>query len=410
MPRAGRSSTKRKLPSESDLLHRIVRLAGEARLANVLEEVLVLVDEIASADATLVYLAEREGGAIRSIVLEASHPPHPDIEIRLAPGEGITGWVAANRAPVAIAERAYDDPRFKVFRALPEDRYEAFLSVPILRGAEGQEDLVGVLNVQHRKPFRHPPALVRLMASLARQVAGVIERERLLEEAQRRANALEALAGVSVEVASGREPDAVLDAVVRATAAGLGFKICSIMLLDPERDELRIVATQSLSPAYRSKPAFPVRGSLSGRTVLERRPLMYRDVRRETSYRFPEVARAEGLVSLLSVPMTFGEECVGVINAYTAEEHEFDAEEVAALRTVANQCAAAISHARALRRAIEAREALETRKIVDRAKAVLIKKRGMTEEEAHREIQKRSMDHRRTLREVAEAILLVEGE
>ncbi len=52
------------------------------------------------------------------------------------------------------------------------------------------------------------------------------------------------------------------------------------------------------------------------------------------------------------------------------------------------------------------KETLETRKLVDRAKGVLMNQ-GMKEPEAHRKIQKLAMDKRKSLREVAEAILLM---
>lgn len=54
------------------------------------------------------------------------------------------------------------------------------------------------------------------------------------------------------------------------------------------------------------------------------------------------------------------------------------------------------------------KETLETRKLVDKAKASLIK-RGMSEPEAHRRMQKLAMDKRKSLKEVAEAILIMEG-
>ena len=53
-------------------------------------------------------------------------------------------------------------------------------------------------------------------------------------------------------------------------------------------------------------------------------------------------------------------------------------------------------------------EELETRKTVDRAKEILIKRRGMEVDEAYRWIQKRSMDSRKSIRNIAEAILLSE--
>lgn len=54
----------------------------------------------------------------------------------------------------------------------------------------------------------------------------------------------------------------------------------------------------------------------------------------------------------------------------------------------------------------DTRSALETRRIVDRAKGVLMDRHGLKEDEAFRRIQKLSMDTRKSMREVAEAILL----
>ena len=63
-----------------------------------------------------------------------------------ARGLGADRVVAEHRQPVAGCH-AFEDPRFQVFNELPEDRYEAFLSVPVLcRGR-----LVAVINLQYRQ-------------------------------------------------------------------------------------------------------------------------------------------------------------------------------------------------------------------------------------------------------------------
>ena len=58
----------------------------------------------------------------------------------------------------------------------------------------------------------------------------------------------------------------------------------------------------------------------------------------------------------------------------------------------------------------DARTALENRKIVDRAKGVLMQTHRMTEDEAYKHIQRLSMNNRRTMREIAEAILLTSSD
>jgi len=192
------------------------------------------------------------------------------------------------------------------------------------------------------------------------------------------------------------------------TAKLLGSSICSVMLLRDDGKELRIVATQSLSDTYRNKPPIPVHQSLSGQAVLQKKPVTILDVRKDERFSFPDIAVSEGLVSLLSVPMLNKDKVLGVINSYTSREYMFSKEDISVLQSVANQCATAITQTRLLQEKLTAQEALETRKLVERAKASLMKTRGLAEAEAFREIQKQSMDRRKTMKEIAEAILLAD--
>ncbi len=404
MPRAKTTANSLTASEEIDLLHKITQVIGSTlELETMLREIVSMVSGMTKADGCFLYLHEPED---KSLVLSASKTPHPgEIGVlRLQIGEGITGWVAEHRKPLAISEKAHEDPRFKFFQTLPEDRYEAFLSVPIL----GREGLVGVINVQHRKPREYGDRTLQLLTTLARQVGGAIENARLYEETRRRAQAIQTLSAVSHAVTSDRLPDEALQMVVGMTAQLLGSKICSIMLLDEKGEELKIAATQSLSDAYRNKPSLKVAQSLSGQAVVTKKPVVVADVRKDKRFAFPDIAASEGLVSMLAVPMISKADVVGVINTYTAEEHVFSKEDVSVLQSVANQCASAIVQMRLLAEKLAAQEALETRKTVERAKGVLQKKRGLSEPDAFREIQKQSMDRRKSMKEIAEAILLAE--
>ena len=141
---------------------------------------------------------------------------------------------------------------------------------------------------------------------------------------------------------------------------------------------------------------------------MQKRPLSVRDVRKDKQFSFPDIAVSEGLVSLLSVPMLSKDKVIGVINTYTSEEHEFAKDDISLLQAVANQCASAIIQTRLLTEKLSAQEALETRKLVERAKSVLMRKRSLSEPEAFRELQKQSMDRRKSMKEIAEAVLLAD--
>jgi signal transduction protein with GAF and PtsI domain len=387
---------------EAEILHEICEtVSAKLDLDAVLRDIVDIAVKVTKADSCLIYLLTPGRD---ELVLRASKNPHPNLigRIRLGLGEGITGWVAQQGRPVAIAGNASDDPRFKFFHNLPEDRHQAFLSVPII----AQHEVIGVINVQHKQPHRHRPHEVALMATMGRQVGGVIETARLHAEITTKVRQVETLSQVSATITSERLLDEILHLVVTMTAEMMGSAICSIVLLDQERGELRIAATQSLSELYRNKPPLKVGQSISGRALKERRPIAVLDVTKDPGYMYPDLARKEGLCSLLSVPMLVKDKPIGVINSYTAHEHRFTAEEIKVLQAVANQAAITIENTSLMERSFEMQEALEVRKIVERAKGLLMRTKQISEEAAFRLMQRQSMDTRRSMREIAEAILL----
>lgn len=198
----------------------------------------------------------------------------------------------------------------------------------------------------------------------------------------------------------------VLQLIVTTTAQMMNSKICSIMLVNESTGELRIEATQSLSEAYRRKPPLKVGESLSGRAVKEQRPVVVPDVTRESGYYYQDLAKKEGLCSLLSVPMMSKEKAIGVINSYTSIRHSFSGEEVRTMQAIANQAAVAIEHTRLVEKSFEMQEALAVRKVVERAKGYVMESRKLSEAEAFRLMQQQSMNMRKSMREIAEAIIL----
>jgi signal transduction protein with GAF and PtsI domain len=144
-------------------------------MREVLERVVDFVSSFVQCDSCFIYVMEDD-----QLVLAASKNPHPEAldKLKLGVGEGITGWVAENRRPLAISRAAWKDPRFRFFLEFPEDTYEAFLSVPILcRGR-----VVGVINLQHRLPHSHTEGEIRLVETLGFLVGAEIELARLERE------------------------------------------------------------------------------------------------------------------------------------------------------------------------------------------------------------------------------------
>lgn len=159
-----------------DFLHEIgSRMAASDPLHTVLNRIVDFACSIIQCDSCFVYVLEGD-----QLVLRASKNPHSDLVDRMGIwlGQGITGWVGWHREPVAIPENALKDSRFQRFKNLPEDTFEAFLSVPILcRGK-----LIGVINLQHRKPYYHTEHEVRLLTAAGYLVGAELERARLETE------------------------------------------------------------------------------------------------------------------------------------------------------------------------------------------------------------------------------------
>ncbi len=388
---------------EVKILRKIVNLtSSDLNLNAILKEIVKVVNDITKADSVFIYLFDEKK---RNLTLMASKVPRRKAlgKLTLRVGEGITGWVAKQNQYVVIEKGAYCDSRFKSLDVLPEDQYEAFLSVPIIY----KKKAIGVINIQHRKPHHYAPSVVALIDTIAKQVGGVVEHALLYDAMRKKASKFDSLIKVSESITSERYLDEILNLIVVVTAEMLDSKICSIMLLSPKKNELVIKATQSLSEAYRRKPNIKVDSSISGESIRTRSPVVVYDVREEERYLFRDLAKRENLTSMVAIPMIVKKEPIGVINVYTRQHHYFTEEEINVLQIVANQAAVAVENTKLMEESMKAREALETRKLIERAKSILMRINNLNEETAYRLIHKKSMDSGKTMKEIAESILLM---
>jgi GAF domain-containing protein len=217
---------------------------------------------------------------------------------------------------------------------------------------------------------------------------------------------IEALSKIANLITSGMYLDELLRLIVSVTAEIMNSKICSLMLVDPEKKELVVRATQSISDAYNKKPNIKFGEGLAGMVAQENKLTCVLDVRDDSRYLNRDIAVKEGLVSLASVPLAVKGRVIGVLNCYTSKKHSFNKAELDVLTTLANQAAVAIENAELDLRARSAEEALTTRKLIDRAKDILSQEANVLPSEAYRLIQKKSMDSRKSMREIAQAIIL----
>ena len=386
------------------LLHQISNIVNSGvDLEKMLQELISLALDVTDCDACLVYLLDRNTD---EIVLRASQQPHAQEigNIRLKMGEGITGWVAEHRSVVALSSNASADARFKRFHSLPEDTYEAFLSVPLI----GDGVLIGVINIHHRARHHHTPEEIAMVTFIGEQMGGAFTKSWLEAHSAGATRRMEALAGLARTIAEQNYLDKILQSISEMVAEIFDAPVCSIMLVDEDRRELVISAARCSSPDYLHKMPLRIEDSLIGRVVREARPIVIANVLEEKQYRYPELARRAGLASLLSVPLITREKVIGTINIYTRDVRHFSEEEVGFVKVVAGQAAIAAENARLMSEALEMKRTLEIRKLVERAKGILQHKHGLTEEEAYLRLRNESRRLRRPMRDLAEAVILAD--
>jgi uroporphyrinogen-III synthase len=144
----------------------------------VLLRILEFITSVMKCDSCFVYVLEGD-----ELILRASKNPHAEVvdRLKLRIGQGITGWVAENKKPVAISQGASQDARFQAFNELPEDRFEAFLSVPVLC----RDRVVGVINVQHREEHDYNQREIQLISTIGFLVGPEIDTVRRDDESSK---------------------------------------------------------------------------------------------------------------------------------------------------------------------------------------------------------------------------------
>ncbi len=222
---------------------------------------------------------------------------------------------------------------------------------------------------------------------------------------------IKALTDISRAITSDLFLEDLLKLIVMVTAKVTGVEICSLWLIDEDVNppKIRLKATQAIAPEYVQDRSLNLDEGVVGHVATHKRPLVIKNVLRNRKFKEKEMARKLGLVSMVGVPLKLKDEkVIGVLNCFTSKPHDFSDTEVNLLTAVANQAAVAILNTELIVKTRVVQEELETRKMVERAKEILMQRRNLSGEEAYRWIQKQSMDSRKPIRNIAEAILLSE--
>lgn len=279
----------------------------------------------------------------------ASGLPEQSRALRLRVGEGITGWVARTGKP-ARAGDVSKDPRYIMVK--PKVRSE--LAVPL----EVAGQIRGVLNVDSDRADAFSEDDEQLLRALAVHAAQVIHNTWLYEQLRQKARLFETLISVSQTINSRLSLDEALQAITREACLLMNGKVASLLLLDDSGEWLDLKASHGAGAAYLNKPRLNLRESLLGTVVRRQKPLQVSNVQTSGRYQNIEVARREGLIALVGVPLVYQGKATGALSVYTGIPHSFSNEEIRILTALAELSAIAIEKARLYEHIVDVEEQL----------------------------------------------------
>jgi signal transduction protein with GAF and PtsI domain len=218
-------------------------------------------------------------------------------------------------------------------------------------------------------------------------------------------------------VSSGLSIDDMLQELVAITVEVTGCDACLVYLPDHETGEIVLRASQLPHDAEIGAVRLNLGEGIAGWVAQHKSAVALSN----HAFADPRFKNFTTLIedtyeALISVPLVRGGEVIGVLNVHHREPHEHTPDEIAVLCFLGEQMGGAIAYSiladhnvKLKKEALLVRQQLEERKIVERAKGILQQRFGLSEEEAYQRLRDESRRLRRSIREVSEAVLLVEG-
>jgi signal transduction protein with GAF and PtsI domain len=319
-------------------------------LATTLDLIARKTTEVMHVDSCTIYLLDPDGESLRLMATTGLARRALGRSV-LKIGEGMTGYAVQSNEPV-YSSNAQTHPHFKVVAGAEEFNFRSLLAVPMTIESRP----IGALNVQTVAFHDYTAGEIEILSLIGDLAAGALAKAQLYDRQKRQLDELHGLAQVSEAVTSPQYLDDILDVVTNMAAQMMDAAVCSIFLLDETGELLTLRSARHTTTPYGHRPPLAVGQGVIGRVAESGQPLYIANVQTDTRYLGSERASEEGLVSLLSVPLSVRDRVIGVLNCYTASEREFPENQQKLFMTLANQTALAIENARLVSNAAVVRE------------------------------------------------------
>jgi signal transduction protein with GAF and PtsI domain len=227
------------------------------------------------------------------------------------------------------------EPHVLYLKEAKKEGIKSVLSVPLMT----EKRAIGVVRVYTSVPHDFTAEEIERVKVLASFGGILVDRARIWKE-------MRTLVRISQSINSTLSLDEVLQMIVENAAKILGMKGASIRLLDEERKTLQVRAVYGLSKAYVEKGPVILEKSIIDRECLKCRIITVHNIKEDRRLQYPEALVKEGIVSLLSLPLTVRGSAIGVLRVYTSTPYTFNESEIDFLSALACQGAIAIENAR----------------------------------------------------------------
>jgi signal transduction histidine kinase len=344
-------------PPEIEVLAESSRLlTSTLDLAEVLERLADIARARLDTDVARIWLLEEPGETLRLAAHKGRiRTPLPAIE-QVATRTSLVGWVFTHRRPLVLAD-VQRDSRLERREWFAAEGFTSLLCVPIV--LDGR--VIGILSCMTRARREFSPADVALAEALTASAAVAARNARVYAEAVRRLAEIQAFQRVASETLSSPDLVTALGAVVREIQDLLRSDGAACSVVDQRTGELETVTTLGMrAPSRRPTRVEPDHG-LESLAVREKCPLRTDDYGADSRFaRSPAIAEwaaAEGVVSMIAVPVTdVADRAIALLWAFNRTARPFTARDEATLTGMARQAALAMENARLvgdLRRALD---------------------------------------------------------
>jgi two-component system, NtrC family, sensor kinase len=328
-------------------------------LERIYERVAEALARVIRFDALGVSVIDRERREVVVLDVTASL-----VDLRV-PLEGtLAEWVVGERAPRRIDDIS-DPAAPPVSRAvLLRHGFHSAVLAPLI----SQGEVIGTLNVLHRRRRAFTDADVEILTEIARPLAPAVEHARLHAEVMRQAEELAALNRTSQLITARLDLGSVLEAISRSVTTLMGSTGCAIGLLNPDGTAIEHVATHGLqTPEWRAL-CVPLGEGIIGGAAAAGKAIRSDDLRSDPSSVQRPVDEREGICSMLSVPLRGAGEIIGVISACSTVPGFFSERHETLLESFADQAGVAIQNARLFEES--QRRARQTQALLEAGRAV----------------------------------------